>query len=707
MHPLSTTLKLQAKEKKMETTKPFPTLTAVALAAALCVHGIAAAQPVRPATAPETTATQREEGEQPKQELPMTREVTGRQALQQTQGGYQDVTRTQASVTPASPEGGSAPLFNIRGIRVNPQSNFRLDGGVAVTAVQSMPTENKERIETLKGANALMFGIASPSGIINMIPKRAGERDVTSVAMSATRFGQFGAHLDVGRRFGEQKQVGVRANVSGVRAKNGVHDLDGHGKFASLGLDWRATSRLLLQGDFEYYTRDTSEQPQIALAAPVNGVVPITRVPDPRKNLLGPGGDWAEYKPRSRNYQVRADYQITTGWKALAQFGKSDTHRDREAIRIAGYNLLTGANGVVTDQVTSNDNDNTFWRTELMGDFLTGPFAHHLTVGLSTSERSSASTNLVVTLPQRQNIYNPVTIPEPRITQAPRRNPDQNSKDEGVYVYDTVTVLPQVKVLAGVRFTKTTESAAGQPDTSSRTTSPALGVLYELRPTTTLFASYMSGLEAGQQAPGQAANAGVILSPAESKQKEIGIRDTSIRGLSWSASYFDIDRANAVIDPTTGNFGYNGRLRYKGVEATARYEFMQRWLLSGALQHLRAEQIAPTDATINGKTPENTPKWTANVSLGYRTPWVPGLQLRVGANTISRRAVNPQGQGHLPGYTLFNAGAAYTTKVAGRNTTLQLAVDNLANRRYWNSVANGLYGSGMNRNVRVSARMEF
>ncbi|MGC2980855.1 TonB-dependent receptor domain-containing protein, partial [Enterococcus faecalis] len=66
--------------------------------------------------------------------------------------------------------------------------------------------------------------------------------------------------------------------------------------------------------------------------------------------------------------------------------------------------------------------------------------------------------------------------------------------------------------------------------------SPAYGVLFDVLPTTTLFASYMQGLEAGGTAPANAANANVILAPAISKQKEFGIRDSFFKGLSVSAS---------------------------------------------------------------------------------------------------------------------------------------------------------------------------
>jgi len=684
-------------------------LNALSIAVALYAHAASAQQTAaQPTETPSATSSY--DGDAPtatKTELPMSKEVTGGQALRQTQEGYSEVASRQASVTEASPVGASAPLFNIRGIRVNPQSNFRLDGGVAITSVQSMPTENKDRIETLKGANALMFGIASPSGIINMIPKRAGNRDVAAMGISGTSFGQVGAHFDISRRLGEQKQFGIRVNGSATSIKNGVKDLDGDGSFGSLGLDYRVTPKLKLQADIEYYERDTSEQPQIVHAPAVNGVVPVTPVPDPRKNLLGPGGDWAVYSPRSFNYQLRADYALSDDWSVLVQAGRSDTSRNRHAVRIQGYNLATGANGTVIDTITSNENVNTFARAEIGGKAMTGSISHELTVGVSRSERESQSTTLNVSLPTRQNIYDPIVIPAPVVTTNPNRNLSQSSVDEAVYGYDTIGLLPSLKLLAGVRYTRNTDSVETKTNTSSSNVSPAIGVLYDLSPKTQFYASYMSGLEAGTVAPGTAANSNFVLAPAESKQREIGIRDNSINGLQANVSYFEIERKNAVLDPVTNVYGYNGNLDYKGVEVSANYAINRQWLINGGFQWLDVVQSSPTTPLINGKTPENTPEWTANFGIGFRPTSIPGLQLRAGLNTVSSRAMNPQNTGAIPGFTLYTLSAGYTTKIDGKRVSFQVAINNAGNKRYWNSVANNQYGIGMDRSVRFGARVEF
>src|SRR5215471_2324936 len=653
-----------------------------------------------------------------KQQLPMTKEVaSGQQIAQATQDGYSDAVKNHAGLKATTSTGSTNDAFAIRGIKLNLFSNYRIDGGVPIAGVITMPTEDKQRVETLKGANALMFGVASPAGIINFVTKRAGPRDITTFGVAGNSFGQYGGLLDVGRRYGLEQELGVRVNYSATHLENGVHDLSGHGQFASAGLDWRATSRLTVQGDYEYYDRSVPEQAGISLlparqpsGAPCtnpavqNCVVPLTPVPNPRNNLID---GWNQYSAWTNTYQGRADYLLSDDWKVLVQAGQSVSRRQRGTVRIGGYDINTGANGTVTVQPITNDYLNTFFRSELLGHFATWSLVHDLTLGTSyTSRKSSAYDIQNVTLPQKQNIFDPIVLAPPVYTKPGTANPPQNSKDWDYYFYDTITVLPQLKALAGVRWVKD-EEVNGPRISTSWVASPGYGVLYDILPTTTLFASFLQGLEAGATAPANAANANVILAPTISRQKEIGLRDSYFKGLSISASYFEITRANAVTDPITNVFAYNGNNEYKGAEAVVVYTFLRDWTLNAAVLWLDAVQNAPNQPLINGKVPENTPKWNGNVGLSYRVPAVPGLTLKVGERTIARRPINPQDQGNIPGYTLWDASVNYATLIGGRRVVLQVSGDNLTDKRFWNSVQTGTYGIGMVRSFKFSARVDF
>jgi iron complex outermembrane receptor protein len=681
---------------------------ASALAAA-CIAFVAASIVVFPAyaqdRAPEPVLQTEPDKPAPgnAQALPMTKDVVSGQALEQApQEGYAEAVKGVAGVSPANSAGSANDSVNIRGIKLNLFANYRLNGGLPLTGVITAPTENKERVETLKGANALMFGIASPAGIFNLITKRAGPIDVTRLAMAGNSFGQYGGSFDVGRRFGAEKELGLRVNASAAHLENGVRNMGGNGQFYSVGFDYRLTERLSIQGDYEDYRKHVPEQAGISLLVPVNGVVPITPVPNPRNPL---SGRWDMYTPHTTNQQVRADYLLDDRWKILAEAGRSDSTRSRLTARIGNYNLVTGAGGIVRVTAVSQRYTNTFSRAELQGKVSTWSLRHDLTIGASKAERDTETPRQdSVTLAQRQNIFDPIELAPPVFTRATPL-PVQTSLDTAIYAYDIVSIGPKWKVLLGLRRTKNDEDN-GVTRSSTTVYSPGYGVLYDVIPGVTVFASQLEGLEAGATAPVGAVNANQILPSAISTQKEIGIRDSHLKGLSLNGSYFQITRANAVTDPVTNVFGANGNIDYKGVEATLRYEFAPRWTLNAAGQSLQAIQRAP-DPRIDGLAPENTPKLLGNLSLAFRPLWAPGWTLRAGATGISKRYVNPQDQGTIPGYVLYDAGVGYVTRIREHRVAFQVNVNNLANKRYWNSVQTGTYGTGMDRSIRFNARIDF
>jgi iron complex outermembrane receptor protein len=656
-------------------------------------------------------------------ELPTTKQVVGRSDLEQvSQDGYAEAVKHVAGVAPANSKGSANDSIYIRGIKLNLFSNYRINGGLPIAGVITVPNEDKDRIEALKGANALMFGVASPAGIMNLITKRATS-DVTSVSVAGNGFGQYGGAFDVARRFGSDDQVGVRLNGSATQLQNGVRGLDGDGEFVGSGLDWRASDRLTLSGDFEYYRKRVPEQAGISLLDPVNGKIPITPVPDPRNLLSGP---WAMYTPETTNAQVRSDYQLSDNVKLSAELGRSYSDRSRFTTRIGGYDLETGAGGQVRVSTVTQNYRNSFGRIESLSTFSTSIFSHELTFGGSITDRRAETplNRKEVLLKQTQNIFDPLPLTAPIFAGQPGSLPLQISRDGGVYAYDSITVTQNLpRLLLGMRYTEDYENngklrnPVSCPECGPNTSwifLPSAGVLWDVVPRLTLFASYMQGLEAGATAPANAANANEILPAAVSTQKEVGIRTAQLGWLRGSISIFEIDKANPVTDPTPRPecnnqpmcFINSGQINYKGLEATASVDVHRRVTVDAGWQWLRAVQVTP-DPKFNGLVPENTPSALANVRVTYRIPYIDGLSIHGGASGVTQRYVNFQQQGVIPGYVLYSAGAQWIAQKSNPRLALQLNVENLTNLRYWNSVQTGTYGIGMDRTVRMQMKIDY
>lgn len=645
-----------------------------------------------------------------------TKVVVSREQIEagDQQEGYGDAVKTVAGVASNNGAGSANASVKFRGIQLGLYTNYRLNGGLAITNVITIPTENKEKVEALKGANALMFGLASPAGIINLVTKRPANKDVSTATLSGNAFGQYGAAVDLSRKFGDEKQFGLRVNASGQHIETGVNGVTGSGEFASLAADWQASKKLSFKFDYENYRKDVSEQGSIAPLKAVNGVIVKPNIPDPTRML---GAAWGLYTPRTENKMLRADYLISNDWKVLAEVGSSNSERSRvQARTIGNYNVQTGAGTMQIQWIKDQQYDNKFGRTELQGKFALGPIKNEASIGLSSSERDANNPFGFGTTTTAINLYNPVPIAQLVDPMKPGTYAPSVNTEKSLYVYDTVSVGPSLKILAGVRksdaeFTSTNQKTFARTTETSSPTAPGAGVLWELAPQTTLYGSYMRAFEDGPTASANTINEFQNLAPTESTQKEIGIRSTFFKGIYMNVDYFDIVRANAVANQVAGDhfneFLYDGTSHLRGFEIAASADINRSWAVNGTAQLMRGTQETVLDPALNGKTPENMAEVMGTFNVQYRPASVKGLTLKAGANYIGPRFINALNQGEIPGVTLLSAGTAYQTKIAGRKTTLQLNVTNLTNKRYWAAVTSSAYGAGMDRGISFSAKTEF
>jgi iron complex outermembrane receptor protein len=261
-------------------------------------------------------------------------------------------------------------------------------------------------------------------------------------------------------------------------------------------------------------------------------------------------------------------------------------------------------------------------------------------------------------------------------------------------------------VLAGARAADYSNQNASSRY-SARQVSPNVSVLYKPQPDTSIYASYLEGLEETGTAPANRANAGEILAPAVNRQREIGVKTRTFAQVFAQAALFEIRRPQTTVD-ASNRFILGGSSRYRGLELSASGDLLPNLGIVASMQWLQARitAVGSTNAGELGKTPENTPRRTASAFAEYRLRRVPGLSVNAGVYHVGKRAVNNLNQAFIGSYTTVSAGARYRTKIASYATTLQANIDNLADRDYWATAGNGLLGTGAPRTLRLAAKVE-
>ena len=183
-----------------------------------------------------------------------------------------------------------------------------------------VPAAIIERIELLKGPGALINGIApggSVGGGINIVTKRATEIPFTRVTPFFMSAGNYGVHLETSRRFGENKEWGVRFNGVGRDGEASIDNGNWRSGLAALSLDYRG-ERLRWTLDAITQNDDTRNfRPQMT----INANVPfIPAPPDARSNWY-PG---TNLKQRDNTIASGFEYDLAEWLTAYAGVGYRD-----------------------------------------------------------------------------------------------------------------------------------------------------------------------------------------------------------------------------------------------------------------------------------------------------------------------------------------------------------------------------------------------
>lgn len=611
-----------------------------------------------------------------------------------------DVVMNDASVRTLQARGGYGDDFQIRGFSVSAR-DVSMNGLYGLSPSTRMPLEMIERVEVLKGPSSFTNGVGpsgSIGGGINVVTKRAADVPLTQLTTTYMGKSQFGTHLDVGRRFGEDNQWGVRAN--GVW-RNGEGNIDGGRQrlgLGSLGVDY-AGNRLRWSLDALTTSGKTTEfRPQGAFLA---GITQVPAVPDNR-SVFYPG---TELTDRAKTLISRLEYDLNDTTMVYGSVGYSDVSSDQTfptaVQRINSLGNFTVRNGYY-DEYNKTLSADVGLRTR----FRTGAIGHTLVVAANRLERESGYFYQLTTAAVASNIYNPSPLPAINF---PRGEPAKTADltQSSLAIADTMSLFNDRFLLTlGVRDqTINQKSVAGSTPYDASSITPLVGLVFKPQSNISVYGNYTAGLMAGGIAGVGTANRGEVFAPQKSKQYEAGIK-ADWGQLTTQAAVYQITRPNALTDPTTLVYSYGGEQRNRGLELTA-YGEIQRGLRAMASASFNDAKLTRTQGGVNqGNDANGVPDRTFNVGLDWDTPWVPGLSLNGRVISTSALYYDAANLLRMPAWTRVDLGARYVTRVAGKPVTFRANLENVANKAYWVTTT-GYATVGAPRTLMLSAAINF
>ncbi|WP_374468910.1 TonB-dependent siderophore receptor [Phenylobacterium sp.] len=241
------------------------------------------------------------------------------------------------------------------------------------------------------------------------------------------------------------------------------------------------------------------------------------------------------------------------------------------------------------------------------------------------------------------------------------------------------------------RYEKAVRTLSG-PQTSGteETTLWNASVVWSLTPRTSLFGSWVTGLEENGLAPNTATNRNEVLPPVEAEQFEVGVRHALTDRLTFIGAAFEVSKPTMGFR-ADGAYGLVGEVAHRGVEASLAGALDDRTsVVLGAVVFEPKVSGALVDAGVVGPRAPGLSDVVVNASVERQLAhgWSADAQL----TWYSGRWADTRNTFQTPDVTQLNLGARRRFTVAGRPAQFRVLASNVTDDQgYWASPSNQLW----------------
>ncbi|MDF5737873.1 MULTISPECIES: TonB-dependent receptor domain-containing protein [unclassified Nostoc] len=384
-------------------------------------------------TVPDTSTATRTDT--PLRDIPQSIQVIPQQVIRD-QGitRITDATRNVSGTTIASGYGNLIGDVRVRGF----YSGFLRDGFASQPFF--VDGGNIEQVEVLKGPASVLYGALEPGGIVNYVTKKPLSNPFYAVDLTAGSYDFYKSTIDLTGPLSNEKRLLYRLNVSYENSGSYRDFIDNDILFIAPVVTYQVSDSTDITLAYEYLNAklgfDRGLQPVSAfLKVPIN------------LNIAEPDDfqDNEEHRLNlTLNHRFNQNLRLRSGFLYLSEKYNSLVTQPGD---------LAADGRTLTDRSYfggSSDVDNYALQTDLIGDFKTGSIAHQVLLGLEWRKRYQADQGIGGVYEGSFDILNPA-YGLPRIAN-PNSFFEQTTTTTGIYLQDQVTLLPNLKLLAGGRY---------------------------------------------------------------------------------------------------------------------------------------------------------------------------------------------------------------------------------------------------------------
>lgn len=569
---------------------------------------------------------------------------------------------------------------------------------------------NIERVEAIKGPNAMVFGRGGGGGIINRASKQPQWTNEGEATVSLGNWRNRRAALDVQQVLGSD--VAVRVNAMAENSDSFRHGVNVRRSAINPVLAWRLSPRTTLQASYEHFRDDRVTDRGL----PSYQGRPFDTDPSTFFGIAGTSPSWAYIDALGLTLEHVLDGGATVRNRTrLAHYDKlyqnafpGPVSADGQSVTVLAYNSAT-------------QRRNLFNQTDVDWTLDSGGVQHRLTAGLELGRQSTDNLRNTgyfttlgdnvthISLPTSQPVTDlPVTF-RPSATDADNHGVADTA---ALYLQDQLRLNPRWQLVAGLRYERfavgfVNNRSGARIARTDTPWSPRAALIYQPVPALSLYASVSQSFlpRAGEQLASLTPS-NAVFEPERFRNVEAGAKWEVTPQLSASAALYRLERSNvAVTDPidATRSMLVDGQ-RSEGLELEINGKVQPGWSIAGGYAWQKAVLTATQSASaLEGARVAHVPRHSLSLWNRYDFSPVWGAALGV----IARSAVfaSVSNTVVLPGFTRFD-GAVYF-KPQG-HFQFQLNLENLFNKKYYASAhSNDNIAPGSPRALRMTALWRF
>jgi catecholate siderophore receptor len=561
---------------------------------------------------------------------------------------------------------------------------------------------NVERVEALKGANALIFGRGVGGGVLNRVTKAAEWTPTRELSLQGGSYGNRRGALDIGQGVSDAIALRLNAMYDNSDLYRDDVNVERYGINPTATIQLAARTRVLASYEYfrDYRTADRGI-PSFA-GAPLATASPGTFFGDPSLSYssapvhIGTAG--IEHTTGGgvtiRNRSLFADYD-----KKYQNVFPGAVNEAGTEVSISAYNNAT-------------DRRNLLNETEISYRLVTGAISQTLLGGVALGRqitdnfRETGYFNDVAT-----SVTAPVSDPTIAVPVSFRQSAtdaDNHSSATSVSFYgqSQIVLSSHWQAIVGARYERFDVDFYNLRNGEALTRqdnliSPRAALLYKPVDAVTLYSSYsVSALPSSGDQFSSLTVTTETLEPEKFTNYELGVKWDLFNRVSVAAAAYRLDRTNTTApdpsDPT--RTVQTGSQRTKGFELSVTGAITPDWQIIGGYANQDAYITSLTTAAAPGAKVPLVPRNTVSLWNRYQATAALGLGLGVIYQDDMYASIDDSVT--LPSFTRLDAAAYYGVS---RNLRLQLNVENLLDGQYFSTAHNNNnITPGSPRSVRVA-----